>query len=71
MAGSKSGSLKATKTMKRKYGRDYYQRIGRLGGKTGRTGGFHHMMKNNPDRLLNIATAAGKLSQRGTERSAA
>lgn len=40
MTGSKSGALKAAETNKRKFGEDFYSRIGRIGGKKGTTGGF-------------------------------
>lgn len=40
MAGTKLGAQRAAETNKVKYGEDYYGRIGALGGKKGRTGGF-------------------------------
>lgn len=40
MAGTKEGGIAAAKTNKAKYGADFYGRIGALGGKKGRTGGF-------------------------------
>lgn len=40
MAGTaKGGRIAATKN-KKKYGSDFYARIGKMGGKNGRTGGF-------------------------------
>lgn len=41
MAGTKIGGLRAAATNKRKHGEDFYVRIGREGGKLGRTGGFY------------------------------
>ena len=41
MAGTKAGGAKAAATNKAKYGRDFYARIGSMGGKLGRTGGFY------------------------------
>ena len=41
MAGNKIGGQKATATIKKKYGDDYYVRIGEIGGKAGNTGGFY------------------------------
>lgn len=32
---------KTTKTLKERYGEDYFRRIGAKGGKLGRTGGFY------------------------------
>lgn len=41
MAGSIDGGKRAAATNKKLYGSDYYNRIGALGGKVGRTGGFY------------------------------
>ena len=40
MAGTKEGGAKACATNKEKYGEDFYKRIGSIGGKLGKTGGF-------------------------------
>jgi hypothetical protein len=40
MAGTKAGGRAAASTNKKKYGSDFYARIGAMGGKNGRTGGF-------------------------------
>ena len=41
MAGTPSGGKSAAETNKAKYGADFYARIGAMGGKKGRTGGFY------------------------------
>lgn len=41
MAGTVKGGIEASKTIKAKHGRDFYQRIGAIGGKKGTTGGFY------------------------------
>lgn len=41
MAGTKLGGKRAAATNIRKYGPDYYARIGAKGGKNGHTGGFY------------------------------
>lgn len=41
MAGNQEGGKKAAQSNKDRYGNDFYNRIGRLGGKVGRTGGFY------------------------------
>lgn len=41
MAGTVAGGKAAAETNKRKYGIDFYARIGAIGGKLGRTGGFY------------------------------
>lgn len=43
MSGTKAGGLKAAKTNKLKHGKDFYARIGRMGGRNGHTGGFASM----------------------------
>lgn len=41
MSGTKIGAGRAAATNKAKYGADFYVRIGSLGGKVGKTGGFY------------------------------
>lgn len=66
MSGTKEGGLKARKTNLKKYGKDFYQNIGRMGGKNGHTGGFATVGENGEHTL---AKAAGKkggiISRRG------
>lgn len=40
MAGTKAGAAKAALVNKARYGKDFYARIGRIGGRNGHTGGF-------------------------------
>jgi hypothetical protein len=40
MAGTPNGGRKAAMTNKKRYGRDFYRRIGADGGHAGHTGGF-------------------------------
>ena len=40
MPGTKTGGLKAAETNKKKYGEDFYKRIGAKGGEISRGGGF-------------------------------
>lgn len=40
MSGTKEGGRLAAATNKRKYGDDFYSKIGRSGGQSGTTGGF-------------------------------
>lgn len=60
MAGTKEGGIKASITNRRKYGDDFYVRMGRKGGQSGHTGGF----ASNPE-LARIAGAKGGRLSRG------
>lgn len=53
MAGTKEGGLRAAATNKAKYGKDFYKKIGHIGGKIGTTGGFYANRK--------LASEAGRL----------
>ena len=60
MAGTIAGGRKAASTNKTKYGKDFYARIGQMGGKLGRTGGFYANRE-----LARVAGAkGGKISRR-------
>lgn len=41
MAGTRIGGQNAARTNKKRYGKNFYSRIGQKGGKIGRTGGFY------------------------------
>ncbi|MGI6612314.1 MAG: hypothetical protein ACOX0Z_01960 [Candidatus Nanosyncoccaceae bacterium] len=61
MAGTKEGGRKAALTNKKRYGSDFYAKIGAIGGRNGNTGGF----AANPE-LAKIAGAkGGRISRRG------
>jgi general stress protein YciG len=62
MAGTKAGGQKAAATNKSKYGKDFYARIGQMGGKLGRTGGFYA----NRDLAREAGRKGGRISRRGT-----
>lgn len=61
MAGTTIGGKKASQTNIKKYGEDFYRKIGSKGGKLGKTGGFW------ADRELARRAGAigGKVSKRG------
>lgn len=75
MAGTKLGGMKAAETNKQKYGDGFYARIGRKGGRAGRTGGFASMAVG-PDGLTGRERAriaggkGGKISKRGPAKKA-
>lgn len=65
MAGTKVGGKAAASTNKKKYGPDFYAKIGAMGGKKGRTGGFYA----NRD-LARVAGAKGGRISRRTKAAA-
>lgn len=60
MTGNRQGGLKAAKTNKQRYGMDFYERIGRIGGKKSTGGGF----AKNPELAKIAGRKGGKASQR-------
>lgn len=60
MAGTKAGGALAAITNKTKYGNDFYARIGAMGGKLGRTGGFWA----NRELARTAGAKGGKISKR-------
>ena len=61
MAGNKAGGTKAAATNIKKYGKDFYKRIGRKGGSNGNTGGFASSTE--------LAKRAGKKGGENSRRS--
>lgn len=60
MAGTKVGGKAAASTNKTKYGKDFYARIGAMGGKKGHTGGF----AANPELARIAGQKGGRISRR-------
>lgn len=60
MSGTKAGGQAAAKTNKKKYGPDFYAKIGSKGGKLGRTGGFFA----NRDLAKSAGAKGGRISRR-------
>lgn len=57
---TREGAIKAAKRNKERFGKDFYKKIGAIGGKKGHTGGFY----NNKE-LARIAGAkGGRISRR-------
>ena len=61
MSGTKLGGFKAAETNRKKYGKDWYARIGSIGGKNGNTGGF----AANPTLARLAGSVGGRRSKRG------
>lgn len=60
MAGTSDGGKKAADTIKKKLGKDHYRKLGAMGGKVGRTGGFAYLAKHNREKLIEISRKGGK-----------
>ncbi|HET8991813.1 MAG TPA: hypothetical protein VFN31_02145 [Candidatus Saccharimonadales bacterium] len=60
MAGTKAGGKAAAETNKKKYGSDFYAKIGAQGGKKGHTGGFYV----NRDLARAAGARGGRISRR-------
>lgn len=61
MSGNREGALKAARTNREKYGKDFYKEIGAKGGRNGHTGGFYVNRE-----LARVAGAkGGRISKRG------
>ncbi|PJE65688.1 hypothetical protein COU91_00245 [Candidatus Saccharibacteria bacterium CG10_big_fil_rev_8_21_14_0_10_47_8] len=67
MAGTKKGGAKAAATNRSKYGADFYARIGAMGGKLGRTGGFYA----NRELARQAGAKGGRISRRGKKTTTA
>jgi hypothetical protein len=60
MPGTKKGGKLAAQTNRKKYGKDFYARIGAMGGRNGRTGGFYA----NRDLARKAGQVGGRISRR-------
>jgi general stress protein YciG len=67
MAGTKPGGKLAAATNKKRYGGDFYARIGAKGGKNGHTGGFYA----NRELARKAGAAGGRKSRRTKVKTAA
>lgn len=67
MPGTAMGGKKAAATNKAKYGKDFYARIGQMGGKLGTTGGFYA----NRDLARKAGQKGGRISRRTSTKTAA
>ncbi len=67
MAGTREGGQAAASKNLSKYGKDFYARIGRMGGKKGRTGGFYA----NRELAREAGRIGGMKSRRGRKNTEA
>jgi general stress protein YciG len=61
MAGTRKGGLKTAETNKAKYGDDFYKKMGAMGGKISRGGGF----AADRQRAIESGRKGGRISKRG------
>lgn len=61
MAGTLEGGKKAAATNVKLYGKDFYKKIGSIGGRNGHTGGF----AANPELARLAGAKGGRMSRRG------
>ena len=69
MAGTLEGGRAAAATNKKKYGKDYYGKIGSMGGKLGKTGGFGSAKVGDDgltgrERAAIVGAKGGRISRR-------
>ncbi len=69
MAGTKKGGVAAARSNKLKHGADFYARIGAMGGKKGRSGGFASAKKGDDgltgrERAAIAGARGGRISRR-------
>lgn len=60
MAGTIKGGRKACQTIYKRHGKDFYKKIGAIGGKNGHTGGF----ASNPALARLAGAKGGRISKR-------
>lgn len=75
MPGTKAGGLKARDTNYKLHGKDFYKRVGKIGGKAGRTGGFASETVGidgltGRQRASKAGALGGRVSRRGPGKSA-
>ena len=61
MSGTLAGGRKARDTNYKLHGKDFYKRIGAIGGRNGHTGGF----AANPELAREAGRKGGRISRRG------
>lgn len=65
MGGTLEGGRKAARTNKQIHGEDFYKKIGAIGGRNGRTGGFAYSKAHGLDWHKTAGASGGRISRRG------
>jgi general stress protein YciG len=63
MPGTKAGAIKTAKTNKKRHGKDFYKKLGALGGAASKGTGFAMMDK---ERLREVSRKGGQNSHKAT-----
>ena len=69
MSGTKEGGMKSAKTIKAKYGKEFYVLIGQRGGRNSNTGGFASKLigrdgLTGQQRAVKLGAIGGSISKR-------
>lgn len=65
MSGTKAGGAKTRRTIYRKYGTDYFAKLGRKGGKVPREHyAFRELKKKDPELLKRLSAKGGRISRK-------
>jgi general stress protein YciG len=66
MAGTVDGGKKAAKTNIETYGKDWFKRIGAMGGRKSGTGGFYYLKQmGDTEKIVAAGRVGGSRSKRG------
>lgn len=65
MAGTKAGGLKAREANLRRHGKDFYKRIGAIGGRNGHGPEYKGGFASNPELARLAGSKGGRISRRG------
>jgi general stress protein YciG len=69
MAGNKIGGHKTRETNYEKYGRDFYKKIGAIGGSRGSADGVTKGFASDVERARRAGQIGGKISKRGASKN--
>jgi hypothetical protein len=64
MPGTHEGGKAAAQTIKDRYGKGFFAKIGSEGGKKSKTGGWYQLAQENPEKHRQLSSKGGKLSRR-------
>lgn len=71
MTGNRVGGLKTAEINRKKRGRDFYKRIGRIGGQRSNTGGFAYITPDGEPKGRELASEVGRIGGQRSRRGKA